>query len=324
MTNMLFNKSIFALCGLALAAPVTAAEFEYGGILAIEYSDSQQRLAGVTDHQDAAYIATLELSGGVVFNEHWQLNATLLAEDIDNTNPDDYRPRLHQADDRPDILHLEELVLTYTQDQTEISAGRYTLPFGDFETTVITDPQTLEVGETRTSLGASLRHAWGDFSAKFSWFNGNLRSTVPDESGFSAGLDYALSDNLRLGAGYLSSQGAMADAPALWNLYAAAEQGDWRWHAEYVATDHEQNGERPRAWSLDVGYDINPQWAAGARYQQTDRAGVLDGGNGEYREWAVAGFYTPRPHLTFGLEYAAADEGPAEAQQWLLQAAFEF
>jgi hypothetical protein len=316
----------FLLAGwcLAATAPLSAAEFEFGGALEFEYADTRTEVGGVTEHQDAAYVATVELATGIRFNDNWRTDLVLLAEDIENTDPAEFRPELHATDDLPDKLHVEELVLTYEQGNTEASVGRYTLPFGDFETAVITDPQTLEIGETKTSLGATVIHSWGPLSGQISWFNGNLRSTAPDESGYTAGLEYAVSDALRLGGGYLSSQGAGEDAPSLWNVYAAGEQGAWHWHAEYVAATDEENGEKPKAWSLDGGYAFNEQWAAGARYQQTEQAGVLDAGNGNYEEWAVAGFYSPWRHVTLGVEYANSEEGRSEAEQWLMQVAIDF
>jgi hypothetical protein len=324
----MMKHSLLAGCCLVTATTASAADFEFGGLLEFEYANTRTKVAGETNDQDAAYLATAEFGFGLKFNEHWRADLVLLAEDIENTDPDEFRPALHDADDPPDQLHVEELVLTYTRGDTDIYAGRFTLPFGDFGTSVITDPQTLEIGETKTSLGATvshnLGHSWGNVNVQVTYFDGNLRNSAPDESGFAAGLEAQSIRGIRFGLGYLSSQGAGKDAPSLWNVYATGEQGAWNWHAEYVAATDEENGEKPRAWSLDAGYAFNDQWSAGARYQQTDRASVLEGGDGDYEEWAVAGFYSPWEHVSLGLEYANGEEGNSKADQWLMQVAVEF
>ena len=248
----------------------------------------------------------------------------LLAEDIENTDPAEFRPLAHEASDRPDELHVEEFVISYSRDNYSLSTGRYTLPLGNFETAVISDPQTVEAGEIATSLGATFRHELGNVSYHLSWFNGNLRDSSDDEDGFVLGAEWKLNDTWRVGGGYLSAQGARKDAPHLYNLFAAGEVGDWTLGAEFVAATSQRDGAKPQTWSLDAAYSINEQWTVGGRWQQTDRFAVLDGGDGDYEELAVAVHYAMFENVNIGLEYADGDEASSDYEQLLLQVAVSF
>ena len=308
----------------AATTPAAAAEFEIGGTLEFEYADARTRVAGVTDDQDNAYIATLELAAGVQINPNWRADLVLLAEDIENTDPAEFRPQAHETSDLPDELHVEEFVISYSRDNYSLSAGRYTLPFGNFETAVLSDPQTLEAGETATSLGTTFRQQLGDVSWHLSWFNGNLRDSSDDEDGFVLGAEWKLNDAWRVGGGYISAQGAAKDAPRLYDLYVAGEIGDWTLGAEFVGATRQRNGAKPQTWSLDAAYAINEQWSVGGRWQQTDRFAVLDGGDGDYEELAVAVHYALFDNVNVGLEYANGDEGSSDYEQLLLQVAVSF
>lgn len=318
------SRTALLIAIMLAASPAAAAEFEFGGTLEFEYADTRTRVARVTDDQDNAYIATLELAAGAQFNPNWRADLVLLAEDIENTDPAEFRPQTRETSDRPDELHVEEFVISYSRENYSVSAGRYTLPFGNFETAVLSDPQTLEAGETMTSLGATFRQELGDISWHLSWFNGNLRDSSDDEDGFVIGAEWQLNDAWRFGGGYLSVQGAGKDAPRLYDLYLSGEVGNWTLGAEFVGATSERNGEKPQTWSLDAAYAIDEQWTVGGRWQQTDRFGVLDGGDGDYEELAMAVHYVMFDNVNVGLEYADGDEGSSDYEQWLLQVAISF
>jgi outer membrane cobalamin receptor len=317
-------RTTLLLAVMLAASPATAAEYEFGGTLEFEYADTRTRVAGVTDDQNNAYLATLELASGIQFNPNWRADLVLLAEDIENTDPAEFRPLIHETSDRPDELHVEELVLSYSRDNYSLSAGRYTLPFGNFETAVLSDPQTLEAGETKTSLGATFHQELGDISWHLSLFNGNLRDSSDDEDGFVLGAEWQLNDAWRVGGGYISAQGAGKNAPRLYDLFVAGEIGNWTLGAEFVGAAGEHNGEKPQTWSLDAAYAINDQWTVGGRWQQTDRFGVLDSGDGNYEELAMAAHYAMFDNVNVGLEYADGDEGSSDYELWLLQVAVSF
>jgi len=317
------HKSHSRLAGLLLPLFAPAALALTPGVY-LQVTGEHARSSSGGTHENQSY-AAVELGLGLEFNDQWAGELVLLAEDIGAVEPDDYQPTPGATDKRPDHVHIDTLTLAYRFDSYQLSAGRYTLPFGDFETAVVTDPQTLEVGETATELGATLAFEGEQWDWQLSAFNGNVRSSAPDESGFSAGLNWHTEDGLRAGAAYLSAQHAGQDAPALWDLYAAYEQPSWLAHAEFTGAASASNGERPRAFSADAAYLISEQWHVGARWQRTWGSAVLDGGNGEYREWALATAYNVNQYLALALEYAHGDEqGAASARQWLAQVTLSF
>lgn len=314
------------IAAAAILAPTAAhaIEWDWSMLVEAEYSDLRSDDGSSRDHRQDAYIATFELATGLQFNEHWRTDLVLLAEDIGNTDHNDYAPSPGATDQRPDELHVDHLTLGYSRGPYSFAAGRYTLPFGQYRTAVISDPQTLEVGETASDLAISIAGSHGRLSWHLDWFEGNRRSSAPEESGLAAGIEWQATEKLRVGTGYLSNQHAGRGMPALWDLYAAAELGPWQLHAEYVGAAVERNGERPRAWSLDAAYSLDDRWSAGARWQATDRFGVLDGGDGSYRELALAVSCQVTGQLGLALEYSRGEEGPASARQWLLQVSSTF
>ncbi len=309
---------------LATTSQATAVEYEFSGTLELEYADTSSRVAGVTDDEDNAYIASLELAAGIQFDPHWRTDLALMAEDINNTDPAEFRPVRRETADRPNKLHLEEFVISYSRNNYSVSAGRYTLPFGNFETAVLSDPQTLEAGETATSLGATYHQELGNISWHLSWFNGNLRDSSDDEEGFVIGAEWQLNNSWRVGGGYISAQGAVKNAPRLYDLYVAGIVGNWTLGAEFVGASIERYGAKPQTWSLDAAYAINKQWTVGGRWQQTNRISILDGGDGDYEERAVAVHYAMFENVNIGMEYADGDEGSSGYEQWLLQVAVSY
>lgn len=310
---------------LAIATTTaTAGEFKFGGTLEFESADASTRVAGVTDDHENTYLATLELAAGLQFNPNWRADLVLLAEDIENTDPAEFRPKTRETADPPNKLHVEAFVIQYSRDNYSLSVGRYTLPFGNFETAVLSDPQTLEAGETTSSLATSFRQELGDVSWQLSWFNGNLHDTTDDEDGFTIGAEWQVNDAWRIGGGYISAQGAGKNAPRLYDLYVIGDVGRWTLGAEFVGATSERSGAKPQTWNLDAAYAINDQWTVGGRWQQTDRFGVLDGGDGDYEELAVAVHYALFDNVNIGLEYADGDEANSDYEQLLLQAAISF
>lgn len=320
----MFRPALLFPVMILAVSPAVAADFEVGSTLEFEYANSRTRTGNVTTEQDQAYLATLELGAGIQFNPHWRVDLVLLAEDIGNTIAAEFRPRIREASDRPDELHVEEFVISYQRNNYSLATGRYTLPFGNFETAVLSDPQTLAAGETKTSLGITFRQELGDINWHLSGFNGNLRDSSDDEDGFVIGAEWQLSDAWRVGAGYLSAQGASKNAPGLYDLYLAGEVGNWTLGAEFVGADRERGGEKPQTLSLDASYAINQQWSVGGRWQQTDRFSALDGGDGDYEELAMAMHYAMFDNVNVGLEYADGDEGSSDYAQLLLQVTLSF
>ena len=83
-------------------------------------------------------------------------------------------------------------------------AGKQYIPFGNFESHFISDPLTLELGETNESaLLLTYGIGWVELTAGV--FNGDIDKTGDDKvDNFSASLTLTPSDNFTIGASYIS------------------------------------------------------------------------------------------------------------------------
>ncbi len=279
--------------------------------------------AGERESATDTSISTLELDLAAEFTPHWRTDLVLLAEDIGVTDHNDFIPADDAEDKRPDKLHVEEFTLGYTGETVEAAAGRMTVPFGVFATALLSDPQTLEVGETATEAGAWLAYRSGDWYVGAGAFDGNLRSVAPDENGYLAFVGWQ-NDQVEIQLGYLSSQYAGKDAPELFNLAAVGQLDAWFASGEFVGALSSEQGQRPRAFALELGREFVGSWNSAVRYQQTSGFSVLDGGDERYEEWAVGVNYALNDFINLGLEYAIGEESEPQQHATLARVAITF
>lgn len=184
-------------------------------------------------------------------------------------------------------------------------AGRMKLPFGNFRTATVTDPQTKKIGQSKTDAGLGMTGKRD--TAGLTWnvvaFADDYRMPGPGADGATANLVWTPADHWTFGAGVISHQYARADAPALANLHVAARGASWEWSGEYVAALDSQDVERPRALSLDGTFGFAPQISLGARAQTAARRFSDAGARMRYDEWAVALKYAASTHAMAGIEY---------------------
>ena len=194
-------------------------------------------------------------------------------------------------------LEIDVATLNYEFSGTTLSvlAGQTYLPFGTFESAFISDPLTLEIGETRETAVA-LTHSANGFSSTFFLFNGDIdedgRNQI-DGFGFNASYE---NDRFSIGAGYTS---ALGDSDTLQEslssttvneqtdglaLDASLNLGNVTLIAEYVtALDEFEDSalfdDKPSATNLELNYDVNlgklPATFAVA-YQTTDDSLALE------------------------------------------------
>ena len=180
-----------------------------------------------------------------------------------------------------------------------LDGGQFYLPFGRYESNMVSDPLTLELGETREVAGA-LGFAYGDFFGAAYGFNGQQHerdNESLDEWGAELGYAGRLGAHpLTLALGYLSDIGdadslsaVVEDDQRVGGLAASVlfEAGPWTLIGEYVtATQRFGSGagealvdQRPSAWMIEAGYAFTllgkgAQVALG--YQGTAEALALD------------------------------------------------
>ena len=171
-----------------------------------------------------------------------------------------------------------------------VSAGRMYLPFGAFNSFMVSDPLTLELGETRETA-AALFGEWMGFTAWIGTFAGE-RDDAEDIQNAAAALNWSPMEGLSLGVSALSdlgegggcvddlndviaSEGSAEKAVGL-SAFLLLEHGDWALSAEVLGaaddlewTDSEgkTTSVRPLAWHMDVAYAFNDAWSAAARYE---------------------------------------------------------
>lgn len=308
---------------LAFGAPVQALELRHAGLIEIDWMRTSQRTDGQRELTTDAALATVELALTAQLTPAWHSDLLLLAEDIGVTDHNDYIPAAGATDKRPDRLHVEEFTFGYSNATFSAAAGRMAVPFGRFQTQFLSDPQTLEVGETMTEAGARAAYLYDKWQFSAGLFNGNLRSTAPDTSGYSLALGWE-DDRHYLGVGYLSDQYAADPAPAMIDL-------TYGWHGERLVAGLEftgaaraRAGERPRALHAELGWEARPHWQLGLRYQRTSRFSVLEGGDGQFQEWALGTNHAFDEHVSVGLEYAVGRESGVRQHATLARLTLSF
>lgn len=214
-----------------------------------------------------------------------------------------------------------------------LHGGQLYMPFGVFETALISDPLTLELGEiSDAALGLKWSNDFVEVGAYA--FGGDINDETDDaeEMNWSAFAALTPFDGLRLSAAVLSdigeagmqddiidavkngvvdeetgdvvAEGSYDGAVGL-NFAAVAEFDAFTVAAEWVgaAEDMELNGEKskPQAWAIDVAWAVCDAWTLGARYE----------GSKEFRveempetQFAVGAEWAFDDNIALALEYA--------------------
>ncbi|MBL3598453.1 MAG: LbtU family siderophore porin [gamma proteobacterium endosymbiont of Lamellibrachia anaximandri] len=162
-----------------------------------------------------------------------------------------------------------------------LAIGRMTLPFGNFESAMVSDPLTLEIGEIRETALQAGYHSGGFYSSAFI-FNGETKAgggesigqygfnlgLARDEEGTVFGYDIGLAwiNNL---ADSNSLQDAIADPLNLagkvsgYSVHALASSGPFTLIGEYLAASSAFNstdlafngaGAKPVAFNVETNY----------------------------------------------------------------------
>jgi hypothetical protein len=203
---------------------------------------------------------------------------------------------LWEEDDTEPMV-VDEAVLSLTSPwqlggQTPaLHFGRQYLPFGRFESAMISDPLTLELGETHTTAavlaltGDHWNAALGTFAGSIGDSNDGLDSWVvaieamPRE-GVTLGA-FWLSDLAESDANLVQDEGIYrADVPG-WSAFVTLQHGDFGLSAEYLAAaerfkrevveaGEDLNGRRPQVWNLELSWQATEQLQLAVRYEEAD------------------------------------------------------
>lgn len=209
-----------------------------------------------------------------------------------------------------------EIVFLYEQDETDfgvdsatlsiappdgpwfMTGGLFAQPFGRFDTNLVSDPLTLELGEMfETSLQLGLES--GGFAASAYVFNGDSNKTDADNlDNFGLDIGYGMeSDNMAFSAaaGYLNHigdtdmlqdavAGPVADYVAGWFATFNASFGAISVIGEYLGSGDafqtaelawDGEGAEPQAWNIEAAYTLDlggKETTFALGYQGTDQA----------------------------------------------------
>lgn len=207
-------------------------------------------------------LATVELTANARLNEWSRAVATYLFEQ-DDTDPGD----------------IDQVILVLgdeTRAPLFLSVGRMYVPFGSFESAMISDPLTLELGETRESA-LQVGYGLGAFRGSVYVFNRNARKAADNDrvidygaaigfaaGGIDAGVDYisSLADSDANRDAIAGVASPAREMPAV-SVHVAAHAGPFSVIGEYVGAIHDfdsadrafdGSGARPDAWNVELDY----------------------------------------------------------------------
>jgi hypothetical protein len=254
------------------------AQIAFSGALEAEASfGSNKQTAGGRVKSSDIVLATVELGWEVALNDRFGGNLVLLWEE-DDTEP----------------IAVDEGVITWQGDGFEVTAGRFYPPFGTFNSHFISDPLTLELGETQES--GIMIHAAPEESFAFSVTAANggsdKASSGDHVNDFGLRLDFhpVLSgeDTLNIGLQYYSDiadtdadiLGGAAPGKTVGGFAANIDwvSGPWSFIAEYLGAsgsfnaadldaDGDGAGDKPAAWNVELGHSLSETQTLALRYE---------------------------------------------------------
>ncbi len=197
-------------------------------------------------------VATLELGVDCQFSSWMNVHLLALYEESETAPPE-----FDEA-----MVTIENPTIT----RFSVALGRLYAPFGHYDSALIDDPLTLEIGETRgTAIEAG--YHWRNLDIVAFGLDGGRRGifgwaveynrdsdVVAHDFGMSWINDLGASNGMRaLAAGLEESAGL---TPA-WAFHARFQRGPLTWIGEYVAaTSDVGSGVKPAAWNFELNHDM--------------------------------------------------------------------
>mgnify|MGYP000916669688 CR=1 FL=1 len=298
----------------------------------IRYSDP----ARADEDSSDIILSTVELGVDVDIAKHVSGHVLFLWEE-DDTEPVD-------MDEGFITLDGEDIVPLY------LTAGKMYVPFGNYETFFISDPLTLEIGETRESgVRAGFYNDLLDASAAV--FNGDVGKIRDDDhiDSFVGSIAFSLPEELitdlglTAGAAYLSNiadsdglegetSGEIQDEIAGLGAFLSLAYRDRAFlQCEYVgALDHFEAGElsfdegraaKPRAWNVEFALVPVADITLAVKYEGSRDLGVFQ----PEKQYGAAITYDLFANTAISLEYLRGEHENGDRRDLLTtQLAIEF
>ena len=236
---------------------------------------------------------------------------------------------LYEEGEEDDHVIVDSAEIVYAFDSVDglsLHVGKIYMPFGSFETALISDPLTLELGEISDgAVGLEWESEWLDLAAYA--FGGDVNDTTDDADklqyvaaatlkpfeGFSlraavltdiceAALDDAVAD--AFGEAEEAGETGSYDGAVGVNVAAKLECGDFTIAAEWLgaAEDVEICGEKskPRTWAVDLAWAATDRLTLAARYEGSKE---FDPEEMPEKQFGVGGEWAFDDNLSLALEY---------------------
>lgn len=297
-----------------------------GGMLELEaFWDKAEGGEETSDLQ----LATVELSGDVDINENIAGHLTMLWED-DGTD----HVEIDQA-----VIFLRHPVPFWSHYVT-FSGGKMYLPFGKYDSTFISDPLALELGESNNT--AAIFGLQGNLlKINIGAFNGDVDTHDDDQiDSWVASLELTPTEGLAFGISYLSdlaesdiglvqnediyrSSVAAGGAYLTWQMWEVNLMAEYITALEDFSTDmvnagEDLTGERPSAWNMELAWEPTGRWQVGIKAEGAD-----DFQNDLKRYGAVVSRGLFR-NTVLGLEYMYGEDDENESHTVMAQLALIF
>ncbi|MBF0263740.1 MAG: LbtU family siderophore porin [Gammaproteobacteria bacterium] len=258
---------------------------EIGGLIEVEAQNvSPDGAASSSD----IYVATAELGIGAKINKNVTADMVLLYEGPDAT------------------LELDAATITITPDSMPLSFtfGKTGVPFGVFDTNLLSDPLTMALAETAVDAGAQVALEAGGFNAAVFVFNGPSKYDDDTVNDYAVTAGYAIEGDFSFAmqVGYMNNIGntdtlsgydndddesngvsmsVVKNDVAAMTVALSMSFANFTLIGEYVAAqDAFENtelanwkgeGAEPSAWNAELAYSLGSATVAIGR-QQTDDA----------------------------------------------------
>ncbi len=265
-TTFIVVAAISGLCALSSSAGANDAyEIEISGVVEIEATGG--RTTDGAANSDIS-VATIEIGIDTTITDNVSAHLLLLHEENDTD------------------LEIDEGTITLSELGSlpiAISAGQMYVPFGHFESHMISDPLTLELGETRESV-VQFGAVADNIHAAIYTFKGATRQANDSDrvKSIGANIGFTIENNgfnLDSGISYLSNMAetdtiegiisnstTLTDTPAGIGLHAIVRRGPLTMIAEYTGANDSfdtadlafnGNGAKPGAYNIEAGFELS-------------------------------------------------------------------
>lgn len=184
---------------------------------------------------------------------------------------------LYEEGENDDQIAVDEAVISVQlNEQIGLEVGRMYVPFGQFESFMVSDPLTLEVAETQEEAILVRWEKEALSAAAYVFKDDEDASDKIDDYGMNLAYD---SEKLSASVAYISDVNDKSDAEHSASgvtMIASARFEPVIVIAEHVSVDTLADGSKPKATNLEVGFDLGHDKTLALAHQTTDEAAGLD------------------------------------------------